>query len=104
MQTLAELKAFMHQKLREECAQLFGLPDGAWIERAVENWFDDSANYDRRWRVIAARRPNVGRVLDVAAGCGTFMLFGLRQGRDVTGIEPENWKRTYFQRKIELSG
>src|SRR5205085_8518363 len=67
-------------------------------------WFDDARNYDRRWHVIEARRPKVGRVLDVAAGCGTFMLYGLRCGHDVTGIEPASWKRTYYERKVVLSG
>ncbi len=104
IQTLEQLRAFMHERLRDDCARLFGLPDGPWIERAVENWFDESRNYDRRWGVIEARRPGVGRVLDVAAGCGTFMLHGLRRGYDVSGIEPEEWKRTYYQRKIELCG
>jgi ubiquinone/menaquinone biosynthesis C-methylase UbiE len=104
MNTLHELKQFMREKLTDECTRLFGLAGGLWIDRAVDNWFDDSQNYDRRWRVINLRRPNVGRVLDVAAGCGTFMLYGLRNGRDVTGIEPERWKRTYYRQKIELSG
>src|SRR5258708_6076147 len=104
MKTLEALKEFMHENMRRECAQLYGLADGDWIERAVSNWVDDSWNYDRRWHVIEARRPGVGRVLDVGAGCGTFMLYGLRRGHDVTGIEPEAWKRTYYERKIALSG
>jgi SAM-dependent methyltransferase len=104
MQTLDELKAFMHDNLRREWAELFGLSDGAWIARAVTNWFDDWQNYDRRWNSIQLRRPNVGRVLDMAAGCGTFMLYGLRRGYDVTGVEPEAWKRTYYAHKVELSG
>ncbi len=103
MNTLEELKAFMRANLADECARLFGLAEGPWIDRAVENWFDDSSNYDRRWRVLSARLPRIGRVLDVAAGCGTFMLYGLRHGHDVAGIEPERWKRVYYQKKIELS-
>lgn len=104
MRTLDELKAFMHDNLRREWAELFGLPDGPWIARAVANWFDDSRNYDRRWNSIQLRRPRVGRILDMAAGCGTFMLYGLRRGYDVTGVEPEAWKRIYYARKTELSG
>src|SRR3989338_1338558 len=39
----------------------------------------------------------------MAAGCGTFVLFGLHRGYDVWGIEPEAWKREYFRLKIETS-
>ena len=42
----------------------------------------------------AARR---GRILDMACGCGTFLLYGLNRGRDVVGIEPEPWKLRYFR-------
>ena len=94
----------MHDNLCREWSELFGLPDGPWIARAVNNWFDDTTNYDRRWNSIRLRRPEVGRVLDMAAGCGTFMLHGLRNGYDVTGVEPEAWKRTYYERKVALSG
>lgn len=104
MRTLEELRAFMHENLRREWADLFGLPDGVWVARAVNNWFDDSQNYDRRWNSIHLRRPQVGRILDMAAGCGTFMLHGLRNGHDVVGIEPEPWKRIYYERKVALSG
>ena len=100
----AELRDFLRRNLAKECAESFGVGDGPWVDRAVGNWFDDSRNYDRRWHVIGARRGNPGRVLDVAAGCGTFMLYGLRAGYDVTGIEPEPWKREFYTRKIALNG
>ena len=101
--TLDNLRAFMHANLCREWGELFGLLDGPWIARAVNNWFDDSKNYDRRWNCIRLRRPRVGRVLDMAAGCGTFMLHGLRNGFDVIGVEPEPWKRVYYERKVALS-
>ncbi len=94
----------MHANLCREWADYFGLPDGPWIARAVNNWFDDSQNYDRRWNSITLRRPEVGAILDMAAGCGTFMLYGLRRGFNVMGVEPEAWKRTYYARKVALSG
>jgi SAM-dependent methyltransferase len=101
---LEELRASLRANFLHECLEMYGLGDGPWIERATQNWFDDSANYDRRWRVIDARRPNAGRILDMASGCGTFVLHGLRRGRSVFGIEPEPWKLRYFRRKVELSG
>lgn len=101
--SLENLRAFLHDNVRREFAEWFGVPDGPWVQRAVDNWFDDERNYDRRWHVILARRPGVGKILDMAAGCGTFMLHGLRLGHDVVGIEPEAWKREYFSRKLKLS-
>jgi SAM-dependent methyltransferase len=101
---LAELKNFLYENIRREDREWFGLTDEAWSRRAAENYFDDARNYDRRWHVIEARRPGVGRILDMAAGCGTFMLHGLNRGYDVFGVEPEGWKREYYARKIESSG
>jgi SAM-dependent methyltransferase len=40
----------------------------------------------------------------MAAGCGTFLLWGLNHGYDVVGVEPESWKRGYYRQKIEASG
>ncbi len=39
----------------------------------------------------------------MAAGCGTFVLYGLHQGYDVWGVEPEAWKLDYFSQKVEAS-
>jgi ubiquinone/menaquinone biosynthesis C-methylase UbiE len=102
--TLPDLKNFLHANVLREYRDWYGVGDGPWVKRAVENYFDDARNYDRRWHVIPARRPQVGRILDVAAGCGTFTLHGLNRGYDVVGIEPEAWKHVYYARKIELSG
>ena len=103
--SLEQLRQFMHDNIARECRDWFGLPsDGPWVARAVDNWFNDDRNYDRRWNCITLRRPDVGKILDMAAGCGTFMLHGLQRGFDVHGVEPEQWKRTYFANKIALSG
>ena len=99
-----ELREALRANFLRESIELYGLEDGPWIDRATRNWFDDSRNYDRRWHVIDARRPATARILDMAGGCGTFLLYGLKQGRDVWGVEPEAWKRRYFRRKVELSG
>lgn len=103
-ESLQELRAFLREKIRRECLEWYGVEDAAWIDRATSNWFNDHENYDRRWGNLLARRPNPGRVLDMAAGCGTFLLYGLNRGQDVWGIEPEAWKLDYYRWKVELSG
>ena len=102
--SLDELRAFLREKIRRECLEWYGVENAAWVERATSNWFNDHENYDRRWGNLLARRPNPGRVLDMAAGCGTFLLYGLNRGQDVWGIEPEAWKLDYYRWKIKLSG
>jgi ubiquinone/menaquinone biosynthesis C-methylase UbiE len=100
---LEDLKDSLRENFRRESELLFGLKDTDWIERATNNWFDDRRNYDGRWGVIAERIPKVRRVLDMAAGCGTFLLFGLHKGHDVWGVEPEQWKQQYFRQKVLVS-
>lgn len=101
---LDALRNTLKENIRRESAEYFGLDDSDWLEEVTGNWFNDEKNYDGRWRVIAKRAANVGKVLDMAAGCGTFVLNGLLNQRDVHGIEPEEWKRLHFKNKILVSG
>lgn len=101
---LDALRAALKENIRRESAEYFGIDDPEWLEQVTSNWFHDEENYDGRWQVIAKRAAVVGRVLDVAAGCGTFILNGLLNERDVYGIEPEEWKRLHFRNKILATG
>jgi SAM-dependent methyltransferase len=80
-----------------------GNDDPARITRITNNWFTDRSNYDGRWALIRERLPGKEKILDMAAGCGTFLLYGLHLGCDVWGLEPEAWKQQYFARKIAVS-
>jgi ubiquinone/menaquinone biosynthesis C-methylase UbiE len=101
--TLNQTKIFLRQHIYDESKIYFGLSDSLYIDQVVENWFNDQENYDGRWRVIMDKIPKSAKILDMAAGCGTFVLYGLNKGYDVWGIEPEAWKREYFKLKIEAS-
>jgi ubiquinone/menaquinone biosynthesis C-methylase UbiE len=74
------------------------------LEEVTANWFEDERNYDGRWTVIDTLAPNADAILDMAAGCGTFLLHGLNCGANVFGVEPDPWKRNYFVQKIRDSG
>jgi 2-polyprenyl-3-methyl-5-hydroxy-6-metoxy-1,4-benzoquinol methylase len=102
--TLAELKQFLRSRTSAEAAEHFGITDPSVGEQVTNQWFDDERNYDGRWAILEAEGLEGGRILDMAAGCGTFLLYGLRQGYDVHGIEPEDWKLQYFRNKVRLSG
>jgi len=101
--SLADVKDFLRDNFRRETEVGFGLKDVQWVDRVTNNWFDDKNNYDGRWRVIEERVSKSGQILDIAAGCGTFILFGLHNEYNVWGVEPEEWKREYFKRKIVAS-
>jgi ubiquinone/menaquinone biosynthesis C-methylase UbiE len=100
---LNEAREFLKRHLQQETATYFGRNDPVWLEQTTQNWFDEDRGSDGRWLVIKSRLPKVGRVLDMAAGCGTFLLSGLKQEHDVWGVEPEPWKRQYFKMKVAAS-
>lgn len=100
---LVEVKNFLKENIRNENEKYFGFTDDCLIDQVTNNWFNDNENYDGRWKFISNRLHAVGKVLDMAAGCGTFVLNGLQNGYDVHGVEPEEWKREYFQKKIFVS-
>jgi len=100
---MIEAKAFLKKNLEKEAEIYFGIKDPDWIDQVTNNWFDDENNYDGRWNVIKERASVKNKVLDLAAGCGTFVLYGLLNGYDVWGVEPEEWKREYFRKKVLAS-
>jgi ubiquinone/menaquinone biosynthesis C-methylase UbiE len=100
---LVELKCFLKKNICAESKKYFGVTDDILINQITNNWFNDKENYDGRWKLIGDRVNSIGKVLDMAAGCGTFVLNGLQNGYDVHGVEPEEWKREYFQNKIVAS-
>ncbi len=91
----------MHQKN-------WGTRDSLWMDQIVSQWFDESVNYDGRFAVLTSKIPvnnlqNM-RILDMACGCGTFVLHGLKNGFNVCGIDLELWKLQYVRRKVHECG
>ena len=41
------------------------------------------------------------KILDMAAGCGSFVIQGLLHGYDTYGVEPEDWKHELIDAKFE---
>jgi ubiquinone/menaquinone biosynthesis C-methylase UbiE len=102
-QSEQELWHELHARIQQIVHEYSGNDDPDRITRITNNWFNDKENYDGRWAVISARLPEKAKVLDMAAGCGTFLLYGLHLGFDAWGVEPEAWKHDYFARKIAAS-
>ncbi|MCX6555330.1 MAG: class I SAM-dependent methyltransferase [Candidatus Aminicenantes bacterium] len=99
-----ELWHELRERILQGIRAYSGNDDPDRISHITNNWFNDRDNYDGRWSVIRERLPGKERILDIAAGCGTFLLHGLHLGRDVWGVEPESWKQQYFSKKIAASG
>lgn len=74
----------------------------------VERWGRDagdveSRRFDTLKRVTASDLSGLA-ILDMAAGCGSFVFEGLAQGHDVWGVEPEAWKVELMQLKSGCFG
>ncbi len=67
-------------------------------------WGDDSVFSEKsRFDLIERLIPDAKskKILDMAAGCGSFVLQGLRDGWDTFGVEPEDWKHELIDIKFE---
>lgn len=97
------LRAQLRAHLARQREQQFGRVSPEWIEYA-ENYFWDEAQQD--FRIEDLRRygflPGQTRVLDLAAGCGQFLLHALDHGYDCLGVEPEAWKVEFVNHKMRL--
>jgi ubiquinone/menaquinone biosynthesis C-methylase UbiE len=97
-----DLKQFLLEKITKDAAEYFGIRDKNYILRVTNTWHDDRAD-NWRWREIELHQDQQGKILDMAAGVGTFVLQGLHKGYDVYGVEPEEWKLEYVKRKIKTN-
>lgn len=94
-----DLKKFLLGKITEDGTKHFGLKDPHYFLYVTNNWHDDHVD-NWRWREVESHQDHHGKILDMAAGVGTFVLYGLHKGYDVYGVEPELWKLDYIKRKI----
>ncbi len=103
-----DVAPFLRDHLRKDFAE-FGR-DGAteFLAGLEERWGRDeggpeATRLDVLRRVTGGDLPGLS-ILDMAAGCGSFVLQGLRRGHDVWGVEPELWKHELVLRKVKCFG
>ncbi|WP_053424514.1 class I SAM-dependent methyltransferase [Rheinheimera sp. KL1] len=97
-----DLKQFLLEKITEDGTKHFGLKDQSYLLYVASNWHDDHAD-NGRWKEVESHQDHNGKILDMAAGVGTFVLYGLHKGYDVYGVEPETWKLDYIKRKVKAN-
>jgi SAM-dependent methyltransferase len=103
--SLPELRALLRERLASNRRTSYGAVDTASAQAADDYFWDESHQH---WRLEVLRRhgvrPGMHRILDLASGCGQFVLLALREGFDSEGVEPDAWRRGFVERKIELAG
>lgn len=98
-------REFLLEHLIREAADFWGETDVPYLTSVAEDWLDTTGRSGSAWRLDTIRTlfPATTRILDMGAGCGTFVHFALRQGFDASGIEPEAWKITVASLQAETS-
>lgn len=88
----------------ESFSYYYGVNNRDYIEGIVNAWMDDIGNSKHRFDDIRRFLPDARRVLDIGSGCGTFVFYGLMNGLDVHGVDPEEWKREFNIMKADEAG
>jgi SAM-dependent methyltransferase len=104
-QELSQLRAMLEERTAAQSLELFGQVGGPRTASVVDYYWDESLQSPRieildRHGVM----PGKHRVLDLAAGCGQFVMRALREGFDCEGVEPDPWRINFVEQKIRLSG
>lgn len=93
-------REFLINNIKRDGLTYFGVGDDSEVNEIAAIWDDDKHKH-WRWDEVEHYQDHQGKILDMAAGVGTFVLQGLRSGYDVYGLEPESWKIAYFNMKIK---
>lgn len=93
----------LRRNVYREFERYFGVKDKEYIESVISSRRNPEA-WDFLWKEVERDSGHYGKILDMAAGVGTFVLQGLIKGYDVYGIEPEEWKLEYFRVKVAELG
>ena len=99
---------FLFERLKEESLLYERMPNLDRLKDLSHRWgYDDEFTEKERFRLIQkyTNLPKKDmRILDMAAGCGSFFVQGNNNGYNVYGVEPEKWKLQLIEHKIESNG
>lgn len=97
-------REYLRHKIEEENDLNYGVRDQDYLEEIVDAWMDDKNNSKHRFNDIYALMPDARLILDMASGCGTCVFYGLMNGYDMHGIDPEGWKHRFNIMKAKEFG
>lgn len=95
---------FLAEHVRREFGEAFGATESKDLNNLINAWMDDEHNSAWRYKALLQHAPSAYKVLDVAAGCGDAVFYGLMNGFDAWGIEPSSWKQEFLRKKAEEKG
>lgn len=70
------------------------------FELVAEDWFHCDERHEHRFEELRKRLPGAQKILDLASGMGTALLYGISQGFDGFGIEPDAQKLAFTAQRI----
>ncbi|SCY89887.1 SAM-dependent methyltransferase [Desulfoluna spongiiphila] len=94
-------KDYLIAKLSDENFDLFGIRDPDVIDSVADAWMNDKGNSEHRFDTIKKFLTGASKILDMASGCGTCVYYGLLNGYDMHGVEPEKWKHQFNKLKAK---
>ena len=101
-------RKFLYKHLLNESERYFGNTNEKWLSHVCEAWMNDESNskhrYDAMRSMIGDETLRRSRILDMSSGCGTFVFYGLMNGYDLFGTEPEKWKHQFNFLKAKEKG
>jgi ubiquinone/menaquinone biosynthesis C-methylase UbiE len=102
-----DLIGYLRDKLIDESSLYTRHVDIDRVDTLAIRWGNDDV-YSEKHRFDLIKFINGGqcdklKILDMAAGCGSFLIQGLKQGYDIEGVEPEEWKLSLIKGKCSVN-
>lgn len=100
-----DLYQYLWKHLSTDNEKYFGGTTDEWVHFVTKAWLNDASNskhrYHDMYKNLGKTKVKNSRILDISSGCGTFVFYGLLNGMNVYGIEPEHWKNTFNSMKVD---
>ncbi len=103
---MQSVNEFLKEKIDREALMYFrdinDFPQAIY-KKILEKWGDDTKfNEKHRFDLLELLIADVKskKILDMAAGCGSFVIQGLKNGYNTYGVEPEVWKHALIDLKF----
>jgi ubiquinone/menaquinone biosynthesis C-methylase UbiE len=97
---MSKARMFLIKNMRKDVQSIGSYSDND-LEEIANAWMDDNNNSKHRFDIIEQYLPKSKKILDMASGTGTFVYYGLLNGYDTYGIEPEEWKFNFNRMKAK---
>ena len=106
MSAASDVRTFLLDHLRDEARTFWGERNTAYLERVADDWLDATGRSGSQYRIdrIRSLAGSCSTLLDLGAGCGTFVRYALRLGFDAWGVEPQQWKRSVAEHVLRCDG